>query len=140
MSEPIRVLQVDNDTEVMAALRLLLKSAGFALSCATGAQEAIRSITVDGFCPEVLLLDYALSDEETGADLAEHIAHVLHHRVPTIILSGQLFNAEVPWMPGTPLMLVSKPMDGEALIATISLFGAWQRQALARATGTAYFA
>jgi hypothetical protein len=78
-----------------------------------------------------------LTDEETGADLAEHIARVLHHRLPTIILTGQLFNAEVPWIPGTPLMLVSKPMDGEALIDTVSHFGAWHRQALARANGTA---
>jgi DNA-binding NtrC family response regulator len=134
MPERIRVLHVEDDVEVASAIALLLRAAGFAVTTATTAEQAMHYVAATALPPDVLLLDYWLGDSETGADLAEHIASALGHRVPTIILTGQLFNAEVPWMPGTPMMLASKPMDGEMLIETIAHFAALHRYALARAT------
>jgi DNA-binding NtrC family response regulator len=132
MTDLIQVLHVEDDRSVAAAIRLLLQSAGMAVASVATPAEALRCLAVEGLRPDVLLFEYWLGDRETGADLAEHIARALGYRVPTIILSGQLFNAEVPWIPGTPIMLASKPMDDYTLIDTITHFAGWQRSARSR--------
>jgi len=132
MQGPVQVLHVEDDAAVADGIRLLLRSAGMQVATSGSAADAMHRIARDGFCPDVLLLDYWLGGELTGADLAERIGRQLGHRVPTIIVSGDLYNTEVPWIPGTPLLLVAKPVDDELLLDTISHFAAWQRQALAR--------
>ncbi len=131
------MLHLDDDVALNAVLRSLLLAAGFVTITATSSEEAINHVLRYGARPDVLLMDYRLAEEETGTDVAERIARALGYPVPTIMLTADLANAEVPWMPGAPLMLVAKPADTTTLLEAIQHFTAMHRAATARARSAA---
>ncbi|MCS6947983.1 MAG: response regulator [Steroidobacteraceae bacterium] len=116
------VLHVEDDQALAGAIKSLLEIAGHVAISATGSADAIAQLTRTGIRPDVLIVDYRLASSETGTDVAEQIASLVGHSIPTIVLTGDLVNAEVPWMPGAPMMLVAKPVDASTLLETIEHF------------------
>ncbi len=55
----------------------------------------------------------------TGTEVAEEFARLLGHAVPTIILTGDPANAEVPWLSDAPVWLARKPLVPETLLAAL---------------------
>jgi CheY-like chemotaxis protein len=131
MSPPASVLQIEDDVALSGALALFLRGAGVASQVAACSTEALAQID-RGLQPDILLVDYNLSEEMTGTDVAEEIARRLGYVLPTIMLTADLVNAEVPWMPGAPMMLVAKPIDSTALLETIEHFTVLHRSARVR--------
>lgn len=128
----LTVLHVEDDVALADSVRLLLKSAGHGSVHARTSAEAIRMVTHEGVKPDVLIVDYQLNDEMTGTDVAEQLSRVMGHPLPTIVLSADLPNAEVPWLPGAPIMLVSKPVDPNALLETVEHFSQLHRLSVDR--------
>jgi FixJ family two-component response regulator len=137
-SSTVVVLHVEDDAAVANSVRLLLKTCGYQTRTFTNAADAEGSVTDAGLRPDVLIVDYRLGEGETGTDVAERIAETLGYPLPTIVLTGNLSNAEVPWMPGAPIMMASKPMDGAQLIETVQSFSALHRLAQARRAARAH--
>jgi two-component system, sensor histidine kinase len=121
------VLHLDDDVALNDAVRALLQAAGCKTISATCSDEAVDQVLKLGARPDVLLMDYRLAEEATGTDVAERIARALGYPIPTIMLTANLANAEVPWMPGAPIMLVAKPADPTMLLETIEHFTALHR-------------
>ena len=46
----------------------------------------------------------------TGTEVAEEFARLLGHAVPTVILTGDPANAEVPWLADAPVWVARKPL------------------------------
>jgi two-component system, sensor histidine kinase len=136
IARPSVVLHLDDDTVLNAAVRSLLQAAGFETISAATAEEAVAHVLQRGARPDVLLLDYRLAEESTGTDVAERIARALGYPVPTIMLTANLANAEVPWMPGAPIMLVAKPADATTLLEAVEHFTALHRATMRRARVT----
>jgi CheY-like chemotaxis protein len=128
----LTVLHVEDDVALADSVRLLLKSAGHGSVQAYSSAEALGKVTNDGIQPDVLIVDYNLNEEMTGTDVAEQIARITGYPVPTIVLSADLPNAEVPWLPGAPIMLVSKPVDPNSLLETVEHFSELHRLSLSR--------
>jgi FixJ family two-component response regulator len=126
------VLHVEDDAAVANSVRMLLKTCGFQTRTFANAADAEASVSEHGVRPDVLIVDYSLGDDETGTDVAERISESLGYPLPTIVLTGNLSNAEVPWMPGAPIMMAPKPMDGAQLIETVQSFSELHRAAQAR--------
>jgi two-component system, sensor histidine kinase len=126
------VLHLDDDVDLNDAVRSLLQAAGCTTITAASSDEAVDHVLRAGARPDVLLMDYRLAEEATGTDVAERIARALGYPIPTIMLTANLANAEVPWMPGSPIMLVAKPADPTMLLETIAHFAALHRAAHAR--------
>jgi CheY-like chemotaxis protein len=126
------VLHLDDDVALNDAVRALLKAAGCTTITATCSDEAVDQVLKLGARPDVLLMDYRLAEEATGTDVAERIARALGYPLPTIMLTANLANAEVPWMPGAPIMLVAKPADPNMLLETIEHFTALHRATQSR--------
>ena len=59
---------------------------------------------------DVLIVDYNLGQSMTGTEVAEEFARLLGHAVPTVILTGDPANAEVPWLADAPVWLARKPL------------------------------
>lgn len=123
----LTVLHVEDDAALADSVRLLLKSAGHGSVQAHSSAEALGKVTNDGIQPDVLIVDYNLNEEMTGTDVAEQIARITGYSLPTIVLSADLPNVEVPWLPGAPIMLVSKPVDPNALLETVEHFSELHR-------------
>jgi FixJ family two-component response regulator len=132
VSPTVVVLHVEDDAAVANSVRLLLKTCGYQTRTFSNAADAEGSVSDAGLRPDVLIVDYQLGEDETGTDVAERIAETLGYSVPTIVLTGNLSNAEVPWMPGAPILMAPKPMDGAQLIETVQSFSALHRASQAR--------
>jgi hypothetical protein len=68
---------------------------------------------------DVLIVDYHLGDGITGTEVAERFVRLLGHAVPTVILTGDPTNVEIPWLPDAPVWLARKPLRSETLLAAL---------------------
>lgn len=124
---PFLVLHVEDDAAVRTAVRMLLRSAGLSvLSVATGA-EALRRVRADRLEPDVVIVDFHLPDEMTGADVAEALAKAIGHAPPTIVLTADASNAELPWIVGAPVWMLRKPFESSVLLAGVEALARFHR-------------
>ncbi len=82
----VRVLCIDNDTDILTAMSGLLSRWGCQLKLALNGAEA-RQHCCDGFEPQVILTDYHLDDGETGVALVERLRREFSP-VPTVVISA----------------------------------------------------
>jgi CheY-like chemotaxis protein len=127
------VLHVDDDEAMRRSTAMLLRIAGFeAREAASGEQALAQAEGLRGKL-DVLIVDYHLGDGMTGTEVAEEFARLLGHAVPTIILTGDPANAEVPWLSDAPVWLARKPLRPETLMAALPALVDFRR-AVAAAT------
>jgi two-component system CheB/CheR fusion protein len=124
---PVVVLHVEDDKAVSTSVHALLQTAGYRVSSVGDGEEAVRLVSQEKLRPDVLIVDFRLPGGMNGTDVAEEIQELLGYPVPTIILSGELANAEVPWLPGAPLLPLSKPVSPEILLKSVAVFAELQR-------------
>src|SRR4029078_11310293 len=80
---PARVLVVDDERQILRALRVLLGGAGFEVSTAETAQDALDKLTVRP--PDAAILDLILPDGN-GVEIARSIRE--WSEMPIIVLSA----------------------------------------------------
>jgi CheY-like chemotaxis protein len=120
------VLHVEDDDEVRFATRAVLATAGFEVRCAATAEAALELAAIYKDV-DVLVVDYHLGSKTTGTEVAEAIARRLGHGLPTVILTGDPSNAEVPWLRNAPVWLARKPIDPTTLVAGLAPLVAFRR-------------
>jgi CheY-like chemotaxis protein len=114
------VLHVDDDEAMRRSTALLLRSAGYETrEAAYGEQALAQAESLRGRL-DVLIVDYNLGHPMTGTEVAEEFARLLGHAVPTIILTGEPANAEVPWLADAPVWVARKPLAPETLLAALA--------------------
>ena len=129
------VLHVDDDEAVRRSTAMLLRSAGFETREAAYAEQALTQVESLRGRLDVLIVDYDLGRGMTGTELAEEFARLLGHAVPTVMLTGDPANAEVPWLADAPVWVARKPMQAETLLAGLQPLVAFRR-AVAAASRT----
>lgn len=113
------ILHVDDDEAMRRSTAMLLRSAGFETrEAASGEQALAQAESLRGRL-DVLIVDYNLGQSMTGTEVAEEFARLLGHAVPTVILTGDPANAEVPWLADAPVWLARKPMLPDTLLAAL---------------------
>ena len=115
------VLHIEDDTAVSSSVASLLGSHGYQVVSAIDGASALALIA-SGVRPDVLIMDYVLPGEMDGTDTVQAICGRLGYVIPTIVLSGELANAAVPWLPGAPLFCVWKPANPEVLLKVVGAF------------------
>jgi CheY-like chemotaxis protein len=121
------ILHVDDDEPMRRATASLLRAAGYETrEAATGEQALAQAGPLRGRL-DVLIADYYLRGSFTGAEVAEELARLLGHAVPTIILTGDPANAEVPWLTRAPVWVARKPLAPETLLAALPSLVAFRR-------------
>lgn len=127
------VLHVDDDEGMRRSTALLLRVAGFETrEAGTGEQALALAEGMRGKL-DVLIVDYHLGSGMTGTEVAEEFARLLGHAVPTIILTGDPANAEVPWLSDAPVWLARKPLMPETLLAALPALVDFRRAVAAAA-------
>jgi CheY-like chemotaxis protein len=121
------ILHVDDDQDVRRSTGLLLRSAGFETrEAATGEQALAQAEALRGRL-DVLIVDYQLGHGITGTEVAEDFARLLGHAVPTVILTGDPANAEVPWLTDAPVWVARKPLLPDTLLAALPALVSFRR-------------
>jgi CheY-like chemotaxis protein len=113
------ILHVDDDDAVRRSHTLLIRSAGFDTREAACGEQALAQVESLRGRLDVLIVDYHLGNSLTGTEVAEEFARLLGHAVPTIILTGDPANAEVPWLADAPVWVARKPLSPETLLAAL---------------------
>ena len=111
------VLHVDDDEGLRRSTSMLLRVDGFESREASCASQALAQAESLRGLLDVLIVDYHLGGETTGTEVAEVLARRLGHGLPTVILTGDPANAEVPWLKNSPVWLIRKPASPVTLIA-----------------------
>jgi CheY-like chemotaxis protein len=113
------ILHVEDDDALRRSVGLLLRVAGFDTREAASGEQALAAVEAVRGKLDVLIVDYCLGDGMTGTEVAEEFARLLGHAVPTVILTGDPANAEVPWLADAPVWLARKPLSPETLLAAL---------------------
>jgi len=121
------VLHVDDDETLRRSTALLLRTAGFETREAMCGEDALSQVETLRGRLDVLIVDYDLGAGMTGTELAEHFARLLGHAVPTVMLTGDPANAEVPWLADAPVWVARKPLPAETLVAALPPLVAFRR-------------
>jgi CheY-like chemotaxis protein len=127
--EPARglILHVDDDEAMRRSTAMLIRSAGFETREAACGEQALSQVDSLRGRLDVLIVDYNLGQSMTGTEVAEEFARLLGHAVPTVILTGDPANAEVPWLADAPIWLARKPLHPETLLAALPPLVAFRR-------------
>lgn len=121
------ILHVEDDDAVRRSTAFIMRSAGYETREAThGTQALAQAESLRGRL-DVLIVDYHLEEGITGTEVAEEFARLLGHAVPTIVLTGDPANAEVPWLADAPVWMARKPLAPETLLAALPSFVAFRR-------------
>jgi CheY-like chemotaxis protein len=121
------VLHVDDDEAMRRSTAMLLRSANFETREAACGEQALGQAESLRDRLDVLIVDYHLGRAMTGTEVAEEFARLLGHAVPTIILTGDPANAEVPWLADAPVWVARKPLSPETLLAGLPALVAFRR-------------
>jgi CheY-like chemotaxis protein len=113
------VMHVEDDEDLRRSTCMVLRLAGFETCEATcGAHALAQAESLRGKV-DVLIVDYHLGDGITGTEVAERFSRLSGHAVPTVILTGDPTNVEIPWLLDAPIWLARKPLHSETLLAAL---------------------
>jgi len=84
------VVVVDDDPLLLEGLRLTLEEYAWDVIAAIDCASAIQSLPSAGQRPDLIIADYRLRDGEVGSEAIRVIRERVGHRVPAIILTGEL--------------------------------------------------
>jgi CheY-like chemotaxis protein len=121
------ILHVDDDHDVRRSTSMLLRSAGFETREAGCGEQALAQAEALRGRLDVLIVDYDLGNGITGTEVAEDFARLLGHAVPTVILTGDPANAEVPWLTDAPVWVARKPLLPDTLLAALPALVSFRR-------------
>jgi CheY-like chemotaxis protein len=122
------ILHVDDDAAMRRSTAMLLRSEGFETHEAADGTQALAQLDSLRGRLDVLIVDYDLGARSmTGTEVAEEFARLLGHAVPTVILTGDPANAEVPWLSDAPVWLARKPLLPGTLLAALPPLVAFRR-------------
>lgn len=123
------VLHVEDDVALSASVAALLRLSGYAVTSVEDGEAALALVTRQKLRPDVLIVDFRLPGDMNGTDVAEAICRQLGHSIPTLLLTGQLYSAEIPYLPGVPLLPLAKPVAPEILLKGVAVCVDFQRVA-----------
>ena len=121
------ILHVEDDEAMRRSTAMLLRSEGFETREAATGEQALAQVDSLRGRLDVLIVDYNLGSAMTGTEVAEEFARLLGHAVPTVILTGDPANAEVPWLSDAPVWLARKPLLPDTLLAALPPLVAFRR-------------
>ncbi len=114
----MRVLCIDNDIRVLAAMRALLESWGCEVRVAATLEDAMTHI--EGWLPQVILADYQLDDGVVGVDVVRALRVRAGQELAAILVTAE--NSEVSTRDATAakMRVLRKPVKPAALRALLS--------------------
>lgn len=117
-----RILVADDQTDVLAALQLLLKSEGFEITTATSPAGVLDALSAQEF--DIVLLDLNYTRDTTsgreGLDLLPEIRATDSHLPVVVMTAWGSIQSAVEAMKGGARDYVEKPWDNDRLLATIT--------------------
>lgn len=113
----LRVLAIDDEAEILVAMRAMLESWGLSVKTASTLKKAQRIILGD-FLPDVLIVDYHLG-EVNGLDLIKELKTDLPASMSTIMITGATEPTILERIKAANIALLNKPVQPQLLAEAI---------------------
>lgn len=110
-----KVLAVDDDEMVRGAVARILEDWGCTVETAGSPADALARIDLDGFRPDLLLVDYNLGTPMDGLSLVETIGSHLPKRPPAILITGATDADAIRRFEASGHAWLSKPVESSQL-------------------------
>lgn len=115
------VALVDDNAEVLEAVRTVLEVAGHEVVAATSLDGLLAALKQRGDCPDVILTDYRLSPGTTGLDVIARLRRELSRPLPAVVLTGDSSFSVLEHMRSEiGFDLLAKPVVTRDLLATVA--------------------
>jgi two-component system CheB/CheR fusion protein len=114
-----KIILVEDDPVVCELLELLLKADGHSVKTAPNGAAALKLVSSSAIQPEIILTDFNLPGGMNGLEVLSKIRASLHHPIPGIILSGDIFTEALSKIARHDCVRLSKPVQPKALSQTI---------------------
>lgn len=110
----LRVLVIDDDPQILEVLQDLLSQAGAQVGLATSIGQALQVCQSLG-CPDILISDLRLGQDETGLDAVERIGDEFNTSIAALIVSGESSPQSQALVFQRGLPLLHKPLEFDTL-------------------------
>lgn len=117
--EELTVLCVDNESEILDGMKMLLEHWGCRVLLAISQPEAARQVRKHG-APGIVLVDYHLSDQSNGLEVMEHLELLLGHDLPGIVITADRSTELEDKVRARNYGLLRKPIKPAALRALMT--------------------
>jgi len=122
---PHKILIIDDDPDVVLALRMPLESAGYQVSDAHSQESGLKA--VDQIKPNLIILDVMMDTHTAGFQLAHKLhgpaAKEEHKAIPILMLTAVHQTTPLRFSPDDDYLpvdgFIEKPIDPQRLIAEI---------------------
>lgn len=110
------VLVVDDEKEILNAMRAVLQSWQCQVLTAGSSREALQLLTENPeLKPKLIICDYRLRDQETGTAVIDAIRSALNDAIPAIIMTGDTAPERIREAEASGHLLMHKPIKPSAL-------------------------
>lgn len=107
----LQVLVVDDQKDILLAMRLLLERWGCATLIAQSLEESLSRMEMESFTPDIIISDYRLREKENGFHVIDVIRNKLQNQqMPAILLTGDTTPEVVDYCRQAGLLLIYKPI------------------------------
>ena len=113
-----RVLLVEDETSVRTALGRLLRLEGYQVTAVASLTAAMQHVR-DGRDLDVLVCDYHLGDQETGATVVAQLRNMLAGPLRALIMTGDTASATKELPVDAYMRIASKGIDSEELLSLL---------------------
>ncbi|ATQ41948.1 hybrid sensor histidine kinase/response regulator [Caulobacter mirabilis] len=118
----LRILVVDDQAEVLTAVRGLLEAWGHSVHVGRDADAALRAhAKAGGGAVHLILADYRLGDEVTGREAVTNLRLRLGANLPAIVITGDTSPSRLREAADRDWRLLHKPVKAETLRDAIAL-------------------
>ena len=122
------VLIIEDDPAVREMLELLLEGEGLRTTAVIGANAALALAARRTFVPDVIIADYNLPGDLTGAEVIARLRESLRSQIPAIILTGDISSDTLRKIAHAGCVYLSKPATADTLTQHIHGLIAAKRQ------------
>ena len=128
----VRVLVLDDDADVLLAMRMVLGQCGCDTRTAASVAEAVGAVSGD-WMPQLMLVDYRLPDVRDGIDAVARLRAIIGP-VPAVIMTGDTGPEHLKRTEGSGLPVLHKPVRLDQLREVVSCTHAQDGTVSTRAT------
>jgi two-component system CheB/CheR fusion protein len=109
------VLIIEDDPAVREMLEILLDGEGYRTTAVIGADAALALAARRAVQPDVIIADYNLPGDLTGAEVIARLREALHRQIPAIILTGDISSDTLRKIAHAGCVYLSKPATADVL-------------------------
>ena len=117
----LRLLLIDDDAEVLAGMAALLGGWGAQCLLAEDIASALR--LCEARAPDLILADYRLREQHTGAQAIAQLRAHFQQRLPAIIITGDTAPDRLREARNTDALLLHKPVAASQLRRALAMAG-----------------